>query len=233
MPDQWEKANRLNPHRNDAKADADRDGLINREEFKKGTKPHKADTDSDGMRDGWEATHHLDAVHNDAAGDPDSDGLTNVQENAVGDDPHNADSDADGLPDAQEDTDHDGLSDQDEFRVGDNPRKGDSDGNGVPDGSERSGVITSFDQQTGLLTVALGNNAVSVTVDRTTTISWHHATSQCPHAAGPSDLLAGQLVHKIRVSGSGDEDEGKHGGDEQAATGPPTLTAMEVSLVCS
>jgi hypothetical protein len=37
MPDRWERANGLNPKRNDAKGDKDRDKLSNLAEFKAGT----------------------------------------------------------------------------------------------------------------------------------------------------------------------------------------------------
>ncbi|MBU2662553.1 hypothetical protein KOI35_03455 [Actinoplanes bogorensis] len=52
MPDKYEKANGLNPRKNDARADKDHDGLPNLAEFRAGTDPRKADTDGDGIRDG-------------------------------------------------------------------------------------------------------------------------------------------------------------------------------------
>ncbi|MCW3039803.1 MAG: hypothetical protein JWM31_1708 [Solirubrobacterales bacterium] len=54
MPDRWESAHHLSTHRNDARRDADRDGLKNLAEFRAGTDPQQADTDKDGIRDGAE-----------------------------------------------------------------------------------------------------------------------------------------------------------------------------------
>ena len=52
MPDKYEKANGLNPRKNDARADKDHDGLRNLAEYRAGTDPRKADSDGDGIRDG-------------------------------------------------------------------------------------------------------------------------------------------------------------------------------------
>ncbi|WP_041973793.1 chitobiase/beta-hexosaminidase C-terminal domain-containing protein [Geobacter sp. OR-1] len=52
MPDAWEIANGLNPlERSDAQSDLDGDGLINLQEYLKGTDPRKADSDNDGLND--------------------------------------------------------------------------------------------------------------------------------------------------------------------------------------
>lgn len=51
MPDRWERAHHLNTHRNDARRDADRDGLKNLAEFRDHTDPRDADTDNDGVKD--------------------------------------------------------------------------------------------------------------------------------------------------------------------------------------
>jgi hypothetical protein len=52
MPDRYEKANGLDPRKNDARADKDHDGLRNLAEYRAGTDPRKADSDGDGIRDG-------------------------------------------------------------------------------------------------------------------------------------------------------------------------------------
>jgi hypothetical protein len=52
MPDKWERAHKLNWHKNDAKKDADKDGLRNFAEYKSGTDPQNPDTDDDGIEDG-------------------------------------------------------------------------------------------------------------------------------------------------------------------------------------
>ncbi len=55
MPDIWETAHGLNAgSADDGEADADGDGLNNRQEYERGTDPRLADTDGDGMKDGAE-----------------------------------------------------------------------------------------------------------------------------------------------------------------------------------
>lgn len=51
MPDRWEQRHHLNTHRNDARGDADHDGLRNLAEFKAGTDPRNRDSDEDGVSD--------------------------------------------------------------------------------------------------------------------------------------------------------------------------------------
>jgi len=53
LPDDWEERNGLDPdNAADALADADGDGLTNKQEYKLGTNPRSADTDGDGIPDG-------------------------------------------------------------------------------------------------------------------------------------------------------------------------------------
>ena len=56
MPDDWEKRCKLIVGQNDARADNDRDGLMNIRELELGTLPCVADTDRGGERDGSEVT---------------------------------------------------------------------------------------------------------------------------------------------------------------------------------
>jgi hypothetical protein len=51
LPDDWEKANGLDPTKPDGNLDLDGDGLTNREEYRLGTRPDRADTDGDGQSD--------------------------------------------------------------------------------------------------------------------------------------------------------------------------------------
>ena len=51
MPDDWERNFGLDTGRNDARDDADGDGLVNIDEYRLGTDPTKADTDEDGYSD--------------------------------------------------------------------------------------------------------------------------------------------------------------------------------------
>lgn len=88
MSDRWEKKHRLNTHRNDARGDADRDGLRNLTEFRAHTDPRDADSDGDGRRDGSE--------------DGDRDGLSNRDEQKSGHDAGDRDSDDDNTEDGDE-----------------------------------------------------------------------------------------------------------------------------------
>jgi hypothetical protein len=141
--------------------DFDNDGLATYAEYKLGTDPFKADTDSDGLDDAFEflatGTSPLKADTdgngvNDGAEDPDQDGLTNIEEQELKTNPRNPDTDGDTLSDNDEkrkyltdllsrDTDGDGLTDDVEIALGANPLNSDSDGDGIPDGKD------SFDQQ--------------------------------------------------------------------------------------
>lgn len=54
MPDRWERVNHLKVGKNDARKDADHDGLINLAEYRAHTDPRDRDTDDDGITDGAE-----------------------------------------------------------------------------------------------------------------------------------------------------------------------------------
>lgn len=76
MPDKWEKKHHLNPRANDARKDADRDGLSNLSEFRHGTDPQSADTDDDGVDDENELRDNTDPRHEDS----DHDGIGDAEE---------------------------------------------------------------------------------------------------------------------------------------------------------
>ncbi len=75
MPDGWEVANGLNAPVNDARGDADGDGLTNFQEYQRATDPKNEDTDADGLSDGKEVyAHGTDPLKPDTDGDGKSDG---------------------------------------------------------------------------------------------------------------------------------------------------------------
>jgi hypothetical protein len=74
MPDKWEKRHHLNPRANDARKDADHDGLSNLSEFRHGTDPQKADTDDDGVNDENEIEDHTNPRSDDSDHDGTDDG---------------------------------------------------------------------------------------------------------------------------------------------------------------
>jgi hypothetical protein len=136
-----------------AAADPDQDGLSNWGEWRAGTRPRKADSDADGVRDDRE--------------DRDRDALENGVEDDIRTDPRSRDTDRDGVRDGAEDADRDGLSNAAETRSGHDPRKRDSDGDGRRDGDERSGVIAAVDGD--LVTLALdAGGSVTARVDADT-----------------------------------------------------------------
>lgn len=90
MDDDWERANGLDPTRNDAGEDPDEDGLTNLREYQLDTNPKNADTDGDGMPDGWEVENGLNAKKDDAFEDPDGDHITNLGEYRYGGNPYSA-----------------------------------------------------------------------------------------------------------------------------------------------
>lgn len=122
MPNSWEQTWGLNFNSAaDKELDSDSDGLMNYLEFKHGTNPTVADSDSDGLLDGDEVLNY-------------------------GSDPLNPDTDGDGLSDGveadagtnllNEDNDGDGLSDAMELELGTDPNLADSDSDGMDDGWE-------------------------------------------------------------------------------------------------
>jgi hypothetical protein len=85
IPDGWETTNSLNALTGDGGADADGDGLSNRDEYQRGTDPHNSDTDHDGLSDGAEVLAGTDPLQSDTDGD----GLPDGWEVRFGYDPVN------------------------------------------------------------------------------------------------------------------------------------------------
>lgn len=142
--------------------DRDRDGLSAKQEKRYKTNPKKADTDSDGLKDGAEVKAHK----------------TN---------PRKADSDGDGLRDGNEvkktksnprkaDTDDDGIRDDREVKGKSDPRKKDSDDDGIDDihehgeygeGREAEGVLAAISESEVSITTEEGSTVIA-SVDSST-----------------------------------------------------------------
>lgn len=122
IPDWWEIRWHLSLRVNQARLDADRDGLNNLYEYRSRTSPRLRDTDRDGVRDGAE--------------NPDHDRLSNWSESKVWTNPRLADTDRDGVPDWREDPDRDLLGSYFEFVDRTSPMRADTDRDGVKDGFE-------------------------------------------------------------------------------------------------
>lgn len=157
IPDKWEKKYGLSLKANQKNKDQDRDGLKNINEFRSGTSPVAADTDTDGVSDADE--------------DRDRDGVDNGNEETEKTRVDDRDSDNNGTLDGSEDADSDGLTNSGEDVSGNDPVDEDTDNDGLLDGEENAGVVSSFDPDTGLLVIALGDGTeLSGTVDGTTAI---------------------------------------------------------------
>ncbi len=77
LPDDYEREHGLDPLKDDANEDLDKDGVSNVLEFEKGTKPNEADTDRDGLSDGEEFVPGEDGFVTDPLDeDTDDDGVT-------------------------------------------------------------------------------------------------------------------------------------------------------------
>jgi hypothetical protein len=162
MPDKWEKKHGLSTHRKNAKADPDKDGLVNIGEFRSHTDPKDADSDNDGTEDGDE--------------DGDRDGVDDQNETEEHTSPTDRDTDNDGVRDGSEDRDRDGLDNRGEDRTANDPTDKDTDNDGVKDGDEDGGTIVSFTADSanpgsGVLTIKLADDStVTGKVDGTTRI---------------------------------------------------------------
>lgn len=142
--------------------DADRDGLFDELETKKGWRTTSPDQDFDGIRDGLEVRRGMspeiadqgpgspepwvdtdgdglvDTVErklgtNSRSHDSDGDGVDDGNEAALGYDPDREDSDRNGTPDGEEDYDGDGATNEQEAANGTNAAVADSDGDGLCD----------------------------------------------------------------------------------------------------
>lgn len=137
MPDGWEEEHGLRPNVDDAQKDADRDGLVNLAEYRRGADPQDQDTDNDGHDDGDEARDGS-ATTKVTIKDTDGDGTPDGDEDLDGDGVANEDEDDgdEGCRADDEDFDLDNVSDEDENDFGTGRKNGDTDDDGLWDGSE-------------------------------------------------------------------------------------------------
>jgi hypothetical protein len=138
IPNRWERTHGMNPTKAaDAKADFDRDGLVNLAEYRAGSLLRDEDTDNDGHDDGDEVKDRLKSTHVKDA-DTDNDGTPDGDEDADRDGVDNEDEDdaREGCARDDDDRDSDHVDDEDENEIGTKVRAADSDGNGVTDGDE-------------------------------------------------------------------------------------------------
>lgn len=155
IPDRWEKKYNLSLNKDQRKLDQDKDGLKNLSEYRSKTSPRAADTDSDDVDDTLE--------------DRDKDSVDNGNEQRQGTRCNDKDSDNDGKRDGREDRDKDGLKNAGEDRSGNDPIDRDTDDDGTLDGDENAGVVSSYDEDTGELTITLAaGGTVSGLVDEST-----------------------------------------------------------------
>ena len=135
MPNRWERAQGLDPHRADARGNPDRDGLVNVREFRNHTNPLVEDSDHDGIDDGDEVDE-FETNPNDS--DDDNDGVRDGDENADHDGTRNEDEDdsSESCRADDDDRDHDGVANEDENEQHSRTRDRDSNDNGTPDGDE-------------------------------------------------------------------------------------------------
>lgn len=115
---------------------------------------------------------------------------------------------------ARRDQDHDGLRNRAEFRAGTNPRDADSDNDGIEDGEENAGTVSSFDAETGKLTIALfGGESITGFVTEDTEI-------ECGCGSHSGSTPEAEEEGEIR-SRSGSDDGPEHDlGDDEGEDAP-------------
>lgn len=138
IPNRWERSHGMNPDKkSDARADFDRDGLLNVAEYRSGTRLRDEDTDNDGHDDGDEVKDGL-ASTKVKDRDTDDDGRLDGDEDADRDGIANEDEDDAGESCVRDDDDldHDSVDDEDENELGLTVGDSDSDDDGLADGTE-------------------------------------------------------------------------------------------------
>lgn len=179
MPDRWEIAHNLNPHKANGGKDADKDSLKNLGEYKWRSDPQVQDTDDDDVEDGDEVK-------------------------IFDTDPTDDDTDDDGIDDGNEDGDDDGIDDEDEddgdLECDDDSDDDECDDESTEDDDDVFGQIASFDPATGTLTIAsFDGHSLTADVTDETELEWDG--DGCEDAADPTsdDLVPGAGVTDFEI----------------------------------
>jgi hypothetical protein len=168
------------------------------------------DRNHDGLPDKWEKHFHLSLHVNQANRDPDRDHVDNANEFREHTNPRKRDTNGNGRPDGREDRDRDGLNNAAEDATGNDPVDRDTDNDGIPDGREQAGVVGSFNQATGDLTIdlATGGSVTGKVTDATEVkCETENEAEDQPNVSASHDGNSGP--------GSGDDSGGPGSGDDR------------------
>lgn len=118
---------------------------------------------------------------------------------------------------ARKNQDGDKLRNRAEFLAGDNPRDADSNNDGVMDGEDNAGTISSFDAETGQLTINLfGGETISGLVTEGTEIECDDNGGASVSSSGPGPEGEGEVEPGDDEGGEGEvEPEDDSGGEEE------------------
>jgi hypothetical protein len=173
------------------------------------------DRNHDGLPDKWEKHFHLSLHKNQAQRDPDRDRVDNANEFREHTNPRSRDTNHNGRPDGREDRDRDHLNNAAEDATGNDPIDRDTDNDGIPDGQEQAGVVSSFNQSTGDLTIDLANGgSVTGRVTAATEVKCETENEAEDHE---THAIAS---HDGENSGPGSENSGPGSGDDRGDDNP-------------
>jgi hypothetical protein len=130
---------------------------------------------------------------------------------------------------AHRNQDGDRLRNRAEFLAGDNPRDEDSNDDGVMDGEDNAGTITSFDTESGKLTIDLfGGETISGLIIEGTEIECEDHSAASTSSEGPrSGEVEPGDDHGADNSGPGSENSGPgNDGDEEGDAGNCTTADL-------